>query len=513
MKIQMLKFIKSKKNYYISFFIAFIVFSGLQYYAKGFFSDPDGFYHAKASQLLADGKLTDNFLWLPFTTWNQGFADQHYLYHLALTPLDSVNNLPISVVVFGLIFCGLFLMLLNKLKIPGVIWWTLLLLLSSIDFLFRINLVKASTLSLALMCLTLILLVSSNEKRIAFKVFLISLVSFVFVWTYGGFIFLPVLVGAYSFAILISKKKLEYAPILAIGAGIGLGILLHPHDGHLIQSLNNQLFQTGLRAGSKVPAGNEWLPYDLLWFVKSNLILLIVWFTSLGLAVKEVKKKEIEWKVICLQIIAVLFLLLALWHRRFIEYYVPFAVLASATTISPYLVQIKWVEVKKIFSKHWQFRVAVNLLVLGVVLTFGYNTYQVAQYLKNGTKFDAYKGAAQAIANASNVGDIVLDTQWDQFPQLWYWDSKNYYMVGMDPTFLFIQDPDKYWAWRKIADDRPEDWDNVGATYDLIKNKLHSSFVFVEVSRNPNIKVFLDQNHALFEVIYNSSELAVYKVK
>lgn len=44
---------------------------------------------------------------------------------------------------------------------------------------------------------------------------------------------------------------------------------------------------------------------------------------------------------------------------------------------------------------------------------------------------DRFRNAANWLVQNSNEGDIVFNTQWDEFPELFYWDQ-NYYIVGMD---------------------------------------------------------------------------------
>lgn len=509
----MFKFIRSKKNYLISFFLALSTFGWLQYQSWGMFSDPDGFYHAKVSQLLIHGDLTDHFVWMPFTTWATQFANQHYVYHLLLTPFNTEKLLPVSVIIFGLLFFVTFLALMFRLKANGILWWSILLLLGSVDFIFRVNLVKANTLSLALMFSMLLLLISWHDKSSVIKSVLIALVSFVFVWTYGGFVFLPALVGAYVFSILVLKKKLDYLPFLAMLIGIGAGMFLHPHSTHLVQSLINQLFQTGLGAGSKVPAGNEWLTYNLEWFIQSNFIVLIIWVSSLVLVIKRLIMNTAQWEELWLQLLCVFFFLLAILHRRFIEYYVPFAVLASAVTFTPYFISIKWDQVKKAFLQFWQFKFAIIFVSISVAVVLGWNIIQTTTFLKQGTSSTSYKEAAEVIAATSDDGDMILNTQWDQFPQLWYWNSKNFYMVGMDPTFMYLHDPVQYWSWRKIADDNQDDWTDVQETYRMIKEELGSKYVFIEMDRNPNIDAWMKKNNNYFNNIYSSGNISVYKLK
>ncbi len=502
-----------KKHLLAGFILTFLIVGALQWYSAGFSADPDGFYHARVSQIFVEEGLGGQFPWLAYTTWKDHFADQHFLYHLALYPFSDITLIPLSVTLFAAVFGALFYTLLGKLGVKGKVGWMLLMFLGSVDFLFRINLVKANTLSLALLCGTLLLLLAWNKGKRYRHLLGLSVLAFVFVWTYGGFVFLPVILGWYILAQLIHNWKLDLWPCVAVAVGIGLGLLLHPHSSNLLESLNNQLFQTGLGAGSEVPAGNEWLAYNLNWFIKTNLLILFVWFFSVATACYQIYKRHSGWLVLWFQLNAVFLFALALRHRRFIEYFVPFAIMAAAVTFRPLLARFSWQSFKKSLDNYWQVKVGAVILILIVSGAFTYDAIQAGKSLHDGTKSDAYRQAAQLIAERSQPGDIVLNTQWDQFPQLWYWNPRNHYIVGLDPTFMYIHDPDRYWAWRRIADDNPEDWQNVAETFDIMRRQLDSKFVFIEKQRSPDIFEFLSKHPEYSENIYDSESSAVFALK
>src|SRR5688500_18714804 len=100
----MLKYIKSMRASWISVIVGVCIIALIQFGIEGTFSDPDGFYHAKVSQLMEQGELESQFPWLQFTTWRAEYADQHYLYHWLLIPFNSIELLPVSIVVFAAIF-------------------------------------------------------------------------------------------------------------------------------------------------------------------------------------------------------------------------------------------------------------------------------------------------------------------------------------------------------------------------------------------------------------------------
>lgn len=508
------------------FLLALLVIGGMQYYVRGHYPDPDGFYHAKASQLLVEGNLQDQFPWLYFTTWNEQYADQHYLYHWLLVPFNTIDKLPFSIIVFALIFVSLFIATLSQFNIRFKPFWVSILLFSSIDFLFRINLVKANTISLALLCTVVILMYRYHLKPTLYSIAGIGFVSAMFVWTYGGFVFVPFLLGAYALTYVTSKRSLSIStlkiatiPVLVSIVGIGIGMVFHPHSHNLYSLLIDQIFRTGLGAGSVVPAGNEWLPFDLVWLFKSNILILTIWAFSIILYVKamylELQNKRLQdyTLVTWLQITTLGLFALTLWHRRFIEYFIPFAVLASALTYQIYLQNIEWKNIKLIL-KSWQVKAASIIILTLLLVAFTYNIKSSAQSLKSGEGDKVYKNAAVWIQQNSDYGDIVLNTQWDQFPQLFYYNDKNYYIVGLDPTFMYINDSQLYWQWRIIADDDNAQWESAVQVKGIISEDLNAKFIIIDRDRNPNIVDYLEgEGNGIVEIGFSESSIFVYKLR
>lgn len=503
------------KGIALTIVIGLAVMAVLQIPNRGMLADPDGFYHAKVSQLIEHGQLTSSFPYLTYTTWKEGFADQHYLYHVLLIPFNNIDSLYLSVIVFALLFLVAFYFLLRKFGIRGRVWWIVLLLLGSTDFLFRINLVKANTLSLALLSLIMALVVVWQRTKNNWAAFGIAAASFLFVWTYGGFVFVPLVLGAYFLSVLIVERKLAAIPLIASAVGILLGLFLHPHSTNLLASLYNQIFLTGLGAGSQVPAGNEWLPYSWSWFLKSDIPILLAWILALVVACYEFYAKKINWESLWVNSVTVILFLLCMRHRRFIEYFVPFAVLASAISLSPYLIKLQWQQIKSVCKNHSEVGISLGLVIFTLGVALVYNFHNVDKYLA-GESTGRFEQAAKLIELQSQPGDIVINTQWDQFPQLFYWNSSNYYPVGMDPTFMFIHDPDLYWKWRDVADDGKREWDSLAQLYSEVAQGLKAKYIFIDSNRNGNLSDYIntqDPEGQYFEKIYDDKEILIYKLK
>ncbi len=49
------------------------------------------------------------------------------------------------------------------------------------------------------------------------------------------------------------------------------------------------------------------------------------------------------------------------------------------------------------------------------------------------------------------AGERVFQTDWDDFPRLFFYNTHNTYLAGLDPTYLQLYDRDLYDAWVEIT--------------------------------------------------------------
>ncbi len=475
-------------------FALFVVgfFSLMQFVPSAGFADPDGFYHAGMARLMAEGKAAGEFPWAYFSTLREQYGNQHYIYHLLLRPFTSTVGMHVSVVLFSSAMVFGLVWLLHKLGVRYAWAWGLFAMGSSIDFLFRINVVKANTLSLLLLFAAVWLLVKKKY------VWLLPL-SALFVWVYGGFVFLPAMAGIYLVSFLVPHKKIQVKPMLWVVAGIAIGLIIHPHFPDLATHLYYQLFQSGLGAGLHVPVGNEWNPYGLPELISSNGLAILLFVIASAISVVEFDRLRKEnpnqaVAVLFLWLTSVFMLLLSVRSRRFVEYSAPFLVIFSAYSLRHALSENAWVYVKDA----WQMLhvKAVTMLMAGIiVIVMLFNATKVWQWLDAATSPETLRGSAQWLASNTNPGQIVFNTKWDDLPQLFYWNSHNYYIIGLDPTFLHVYSPELYWKWRQLADNDPAKFNNsYNELRQILQNDFQTKYIILENGRDSALKAFLDSN-------------------
>jgi hypothetical protein len=335
--------------------------------------------------------------------------------------------------------------------------------------------------------------------------------SFVFVWTYGGFVFLPLVVSCFLFTQLMLTRRFQIKPLLYTLCGLLLGLLFHPQAASIWQYLYTQIFVAGLGARGDLAVGVEWEHYTFWNFWQLNTLLGFFYVAAVFLFLNRAKEsvKDRIWESFFF-LLSLVFLTFALKSRRFIEYFLPFAILFEAATLSPYFAKLTWQTFVQALERYWQ--VTIGVAVVAVLLTA--NAVQVSKavagYLRAGTSATEYRGAAQWLLVHSQPGAVVFNTRWDQFPQLFYWDHKNYYIVGLDPTFMFVQDPTKYRLWKKISDDDLKGMDTAKLRH-IFADEFRAKFVFLDTTHNPRLQGLLSATEGV-SLVYSDPKVLLYRL-
>lgn len=497
--------------------IAFVIFTFFQ--ATPSFADPDSFYHIKMAQLIPKEGVIKTFPWLQFTILKNSYIDQHFLYHVYLIPfvylMDPIEGAKLATVILGAAITLIFYFFLRSEKVKFSFVLTLVLL-ASMPFMFRINLIKAPVFAIILLLLGLYFLF--RNKPVALLV-----LSFFYVWAYGGFILILVFSGVYALVSLavdfatrqkyhrlgnLVRRNKELKLFVSSLAGVILGVIINIQFPQNLIFYWHQLVKIGIINYQKViSVGNEWYPYKFTELTAGTAIISVLILISLYLVAVNYRKPS--KKVITTFLIYIFFLAFTLKSRRYVEYYVPFALIFAAFALNYYLWNFDWRKLwSKFYTYYFSHRIIVTVLVVYFLTTVptliikdGRGTYND---LKNGISTTRFAKVSAWLEANSNPGDIVFHSSWDEFPMLFYFNSKDYYIFGLDPTFSYEFSHEFHQKIVAIttgsqADNLQED----------IKNTFHASFVFVEknhAAMNNNIVA------AGFKQVYADNEATVYKV-
>ena len=203
-------------------------------------------------------------------------------------------------------------------------------------------------------------------------------------------------------------------------------------------------------------------------------------------------------------ILSFLFFVLTLKSRRYVEYFIPVTVCFSALSINSVLGQIKKILAKLMPQKLLVF---LPLAILLVFSPFFYQDLQsVKKSYKSGFSFNRFEEPSSWLSEHAKPGEIIFHSDWDEFPFLFYNNSQNYYLVGLDPTFMYSLDPDLHKRWVEITTGV-----STANLYQTIKTIFGASYVFVDITSNQAFARNLDNNF-YFEKVFENNEARIYKV-
>jgi len=473
--------------------IAFLLFLAFVQFSTPDLPDNDGYYHIKLAYLMRTEGIKPAFPWLPLSILNQrDYSDHHFLFHIALMPF-TFGDLRTGAKIAAVFFASLAFLstwyLLKKQRIGYAPLWALGLVAVSEAFIYRMSITRAQSLSLALLMLGLDWLLRKKYKRLA-------VLGFVYVWMYDAFPLLGVFAMIVFLASWVTERKPDLRLLFYPGVGMALGLLINPYFPHnvvfAVQHILPKLTET-----TSVQVGNEWYPYSTATLLKNSPLALVA-FVSSGLAL-GLSGKKATLPTIIVFIIASFFGLMLLQSRRYIEYFAPFALVLAAFAWSPVLAG-------QAASSHLRFQKWVPALVLGLVLSSGgWITFRDSQEsLRNAKPYQTYAGASTWLAANTPTGTRVFQTDWDDFPRLFFYNSKNIYLIGLDATYMQLYDDELYNLWVKITQGDVEQPGKIIAAqfgaYYILTDLSHTDFLD-QAAKDPRlVEVYRDGDAVVFSV-------------
>jgi len=459
--------------------------------------DNDGYYHIKLTYLMRTEGLKPDFPWLPLTILNENeFYDHHFLFHVALIPF-TFGDLRLGAKWAAVIFASLsflaFWYLFHRQRIPFGWLWALALLGISEAFLYRMSITRAQSLSLGVLALGVAWILEGKHRYL-------GILAFLYVWMYDAFPLLPVLAVLHLIVVGLLEHRFEYRPLLFISIGIILGMLVNPYfPDNIIFSFRHMLPK--LTDATSVSVGNEWYPYDTGQLLENSLPAFITF--SSGILALGLADRKMDVRTGMALLVALLFGLMLFQARRFIEYFPPFALIFAAFAWAPLFSKIEPASVPP--TKSWIQRFPAIVLAFAVVF-FAFKTLPAAQEsIRRSKPYDLYAGASAWLEENSRAGDQVFQTDWDDFPRLFYYNTHNTYLTGLDPTYMQLYDQETYDLWVLIT--RGE----IQQPSQFIANHFHSQFVHSDLKhgkflrqaeKDPGLReVFRDDQAVIFEVI------------
>jgi hypothetical protein len=127
--------------------------------------------------------------------------------------------------------------------------------------------------------------------------------------------------------------------------------------------------------------------------------------------------------------------------------------------------------------------------VAAMVIILNFNIHETGKEIAGDAGPDRYEASMAWIRENVPQGEMVFNTDWDDFPKMFYYDTRHTYVSGLDPTYLLDRDnqlkrdPSLAELFKKITlgeenDPAPLIRDKFGARYVFSDNEeVHENFI------------------------------------
>jgi hypothetical protein len=116
-----------------------------------------------------------------------------------------------------------------------------------------------------------------------------------------------------------------------------------------------------------------------------------------------------------------------------------------------------------------------------------------------------YRAGAEWMRANLEPGQIIFNTDWDDFPRLFYFDPDHVYVSGLDPTYLYDKNPSLSQLYERIT---------LGEENDpgpLIRERFGARYVFTDNSHDDFFEAA--KSSGWFEIVYEDRDCTVFHIR
>ncbi|MDM7924064.1 MAG: hypothetical protein QUS14_17370 [Pyrinomonadaceae bacterium] len=502
--------------------------------------DWDGYYHIRWSSLLweslSSGKGLPSFDWLPLTVLNpEHYNDHHFLFHLLQIPFlwffEPVMAAKVGAIVFATLAIVALYWLIHRYKVGYPLIWFGGIMTCANMFYYRMNMAKAPP-------LTIIFTIAGIYMLFERKYVWLLPLMFAFVWTYSLFPLLWIAAIIWVIIIAWNERRFEWQPIAYTTGGMILGNIINPYfPNNLLLFWEHAYTKIKIGSDFAVAVGGEWYPYsgmELLTHFPVAMAAMLIGYILFMPRNGKLPEKDTFFLMFVTILLAAQFR-----SKRFAEYFPPFAILFAAFSWQAFT-QKSAVELPDEFRRDIEplldsekppaqvrtenLRTAgVGLIGAALIVYFFVNMVGLQRIgiehggllgtIASNDSNDRYRRAMEWATGVDEngkenipAGERIFNANWDDFPKLFFYDQKHSYVYGLDPNYLYSQDPELYKSLISITDGRT---DEAGP---IIRDKFGANYVFVDAKENEQmIAKLLDSGWA--DIIYEDDEARLLKIR
>lgn len=415
-------------------------------------TDPDGFYHLGHARIFWEtGPFNNAFPWTQFSVIRTEGADLWWGLHVLLMPAALLPQGQAQFIAANLTLTILGLLALAEagriLRVPNPYIWPLVLYVSSYSAMWRFSMIRPHVLSVGLMLLCVALIFRGRLRH----VFLVALAVGYVHQTLSWLLIPLAATAAVGLLFAYGKGHLRHAvlALLAVIAGVGIAWIARPNPAGALDLMQIQILEIARirAAGVELHFGSEVFPRPLdRAFGNALGLCLLVGIALLAGLILGVKRQlkptrpETVELLYALGLAALFLSAIPLATQRTID-----QAYGAVTLVG----MLAFRQCAKAFPANWH----IAWWPLPVALALSIQAYPSHVYFLRNQAYPIYeyRNAMQTAQRSIPPGTRIFHSLWSQFPPLFYWNSQNLYIGGMDPVFQYKYDPALYTYMTSIA--------------------------------------------------------------
>jgi hypothetical protein len=494
--------------------------------------DRDGLYHFRHAALYVErGPFSSAFPWTAYSVIRTYASDIWYGFHLLLTPFtlgaDPVRGVKLAgafdlTAMLLLLFAAV---RLARLRLTPL--WPFAVLVFSPFLLYRLLMTRPHVISMGLAALVLTSAATGSLWGLGLASFGIAFVHLSFFWV------VVLIVGVVVLVRQVTENRWAWREAGVAALGLVAGWLLRPNPIGAAKLVYVQIVQLALEKqkgvellfGADLLSGarslqqypetflQHFAPAAVLWAAAAVVLLAAAMYGS-RLAARE---RALLWSSFALSGIA--FAIMMQFSIRAVDLWAVFSVLLAAEVYSLILRRPDTAGDQFPTRRQALVAMAIGALLLAGMFWRGFSEYDT-KMTKLGYSPYRFKGAADWLADNSAPGTIVFHAHWDLFPDLFFWNTKDYYIGGMDPIFQYAYSPSLYWKAHHLwsgqfssytcgtevcAPQMGED------TYTVLTRDFKAGFLVLERRRHPALYAYA-LGDPRFHLGFEDEEVVVFRL-
>jgi hypothetical protein len=417
--------------------------------------DPDSFYHFRHAALYAERGVTMSaFPWLVYSVISRYASDVGYGFHLLLVPFtlarDPVLGVELAAAFEIALIMVLFYWVMRRHAIAYAFAWPYLLVFFAPAIVYTVMQTRPQTLTMGFAALLLSFLLSGSP----WGVFAASGALTFFHLNAAAVV--PAVVAVTAGVQGTVERRWEWRKWAAAALGVGVGLALRPNIIGTVRLLYVQTVVHEVVRQRHLPLlfGREWSPMSpaaaagFSYFLLIWAAMIVVFLVAVGRKALAKEDRTFLWTSLLLSVACLAAAMLV--TKRMVPLWAAFSVMFAAKTFSS-LLDPRDRRPGRLLGDDARLIAALSLGVLLVVM-MGSGVNQVAlQRRWGGGRGERLRAAAEWIGSHGRKGDIVYNVDWAAFPELFFWNTKQYYVSGLDVIFLYAYDEGLYWKAHHLA--------------------------------------------------------------